>query len=223
MSCSPRKNQRVGVRAMAVVAHQRARAPLRMVELGARKAVVDEQQHACRQPLGHGTHPGLGAKIDFRGVARRQTEEADALLDGGIGRTFAPGKLAVLPADLHLLQAGGGHAEALHRHGVEQFVAEHDTAEVFVRQGVEPVHAPQQVRCLLFQCFRLARAQFGAQLQDEIAPRPSRGSPAQAADRRPGRRCRHRPRGYRLRRPPPALGGRTVPGIARTAIPVPVP
>src|SRR6185312_2331126 len=52
-----RIQQRIGVRAVAIVAYQRAVRSLGQVELAARVAIVDEQRRAALQVLGDGLDP----------------------------------------------------------------------------------------------------------------------------------------------------------------------
>ena len=63
--------ERVGVRVMPVVAHQRAATALRMVELVAREAIVDQQQRAALQAVTPLRGPGARGEADLAFVARR--------------------------------------------------------------------------------------------------------------------------------------------------------
>ena len=63
--------KRVGVRAVTVVAHQGAVAALRVVELAAREAVVDDDERAAAQASAGRAHPRFGAQADFAAVAGR--------------------------------------------------------------------------------------------------------------------------------------------------------
>ena len=60
-----RKNEWVVVGVMTVVAHQRAVIPLRMIELVARKSVVDKHQRAVCDDAGPGRGPVPGGQSDF--------------------------------------------------------------------------------------------------------------------------------------------------------------
>ena len=70
----------VGVRTVTVMAHQRAFAALRVVELVARKAIIDEQQRAPAEKRGPGRRPVLDGQADFAQIAGGQ---------GVLGRQFA--------------------------------------------------------------------------------------------------------------------------------------
>ena len=86
-------------------------------------------------------------------------------------RELAVDKVIFLPADLQLCDAVCSDAEALHRHGIEQFIAEHDAAEAGGREAFEPLYALQQMRRILREQRPLASAQCAADFKDEIVCR----------------------------------------------------
>ena len=89
-----RPMQRIGVRAMAVVADERAVAALRQVELAARITVVDEERDAALERADHGRHPVRQLRQDFRAIAIGERRVEIALdvthgrADERVGRTI---------------------------------------------------------------------------------------------------------------------------------------
>src|SRR3989344_3879482 len=94
------ERQRIVMGAMTVVAHERAVGALRMVELRARKAVIDEQHHALLQDIGDTSNPGLGLEIYFGGGGRWQGAGLDAPPDRCVRRFFLPAEPIILPGDM---------------------------------------------------------------------------------------------------------------------------
>src|SRR5580765_226555 len=68
-----RPRERIGVRAMTVVAHQRPGGALRMVVLLPRKTVVDDEDETVLEMLAEGTHPVARSELDLAFVGRRNT------------------------------------------------------------------------------------------------------------------------------------------------------
>ena len=150
---------------MAMVAHQRALAALRVVVLPLRKAVVDDQQRATRHAPADILDQRFGGRIDFadkvaghreplrRGRAQRFVEERPVLprqRDAASHAAFQP--LSVAPDD------------QMRGYGVEHLV-HHDGAVDRGGQRVEPFDTRRVV-------WRDARnAQVGADLEDRVAGR----------------------------------------------------
>ena len=72
-----RPPQRIGVGAVAVVAHQRAFIPLRMVVLVRRKSVVNEKGYALLQARRQAPHEPLRGQADFAAVMVGQWQGRD--------------------------------------------------------------------------------------------------------------------------------------------------
>ena len=87
--------QRIGVRAVLAVAHDRAHVALRVVVLALGEAIVQEKSRAARKPVSQGADEGLGLGVDFCEVvvgARHVDRRAQ------VGGAVGPG------------QTGGGRA-----------------------------------------------------------------------------------------------------------------
>ncbi len=85
--------ERVVVRTMTVMTHQRSPAALRMVILGGRKSVVDEQRRTRHQPSCNILDERLGPQVDLarvvvdgREACRRERSQR------AVGRTLGPGE-----------------------------------------------------------------------------------------------------------------------------------
>ena len=63
--------EHVGVRAMTVMAHQRAACALRVVVLATREAVIDDEDCALLQPLGERADPRSRSEVDLALIRRR--------------------------------------------------------------------------------------------------------------------------------------------------------
>ena len=88
-----RLEEHVAVRAVAVVAHQRAHRALRMVVLVARKAVVDDEDRAVLQALAERAHPGAAPQ------ARSRFRRGSALRSSCACVPQPSGRWPLLPAE----------------------------------------------------------------------------------------------------------------------------
>src|SRR5882672_2440905 len=163
-----REKERVGVRVVAVMAHERALAALGVVVLGPRKAVVDEQGHALFEHAREGVQeaargePDLGAKALGKCERFRRVEQ--------LARDEAPRPVEAIAAhaDAALLELPAPHADDVNRHRVQDLVADHDPGERG-RKAVEPGHALEQVRHPRGERVAAALAQVCGQLEDQVA------------------------------------------------------
>ena len=129
-------------RAVPMVAAQRALIALRVVVGGFVEAIVDEHQRARMQPLGKAGDERLLTRVYFAEVAIRPVAAGDALrsacrqsLRGG-GR-IRPVQFAADCGDAALQNAAVVADQQVHRHGIEDFVAQDDAVQA-VGQGIEP-------------------------------------------------------------------------------------
>ena len=158
----PHVGQRVGVGTMRAVAHQRAAAALRVVVLGLGEAVVDEEGGAALHPRGQRGDEGLGLRMQ---LGLRIGHEG-AVVRGAQG-TFAVGEdeaFAVRRSDAALGPALAVEMQQLHRHRVEQLVADDDAVQR-VGPGVEPLNTIG----VGGQALALPLAQRAGQVDDVIA------------------------------------------------------
>ena len=164
------QEKRIGMRAVAVVAHQRALGALRMVVLMRRKTVIDEQDHAARHRLRQCAHESAGYQLYFGLVPGRQPQRLGRRAQLRGRRPPSPGKGAALQYDPGLFHAGGAGPDQVRRHCVQHLVAD-DQALIERRQPVEPDHALEQLRHLQREQVALALAQVGADFEDVIIAR----------------------------------------------------
>src|SRR5207302_3735087 len=83
-------HERVAVRLVTVMAHQRAHRALRVVILVPRKAVVDDEDGAFGEPLAKRAHPGARRKIDLADVRNGNADLAGCFEERAGRGTLAP-------------------------------------------------------------------------------------------------------------------------------------
>src|SRR5215831_16875703 len=166
----PREEERVGVRVVAVVAHQRSFPALRMVVLPARKPVVDEQRDAFLEHAAERAHEAARGEPDLGAEAFRKPELARRLQE--LARRDAPRPVEALAAhpDPAFLDPSAVDAHDVNRHRIQDLVADHDAGEGG-RQAVQPRHALEQVRHPRGERVAAALAQVGRELEDQVAVR----------------------------------------------------
>ena len=191
-----REKQDVGKRAMAIVRHQRARVPLRVIVLGRRKSIVDDEQDPCLAALRKTRHQCLGRRIDFAGVVALRREAAARRVEQpsfGSGRSTTTSRAPSRPTprSCHVsLRAD----DDVRRNGVEDFVGDERTVPS-LWQDVDPLHTRYQRGHGTLQMVALARTQVRDSLRAiGSVPAARRARPTPQACPRPVARCRGRAR-----------------------------
>ena len=189
--------ERIAVRAVACMAHQRAHRALRVVVLVARETVVDDEDHAFGELRGEAAHPGLPRETELALVGRRDFDGLRFLEHRAARRSLVPRKI-LGNSSFHDSAAAPPHC--VHGHGVEHLVRDHHAAKG-LGQPVEEPHlaaepcrlaAAQRAARLENQVFALELPQqrlgegsrSGSQLEDgpfDLVYLPCEGSPKQAA------------------------------------------
>src|SRR5439155_996617 len=165
-----REEKGIGVRVVAVMAHERPILALRMVVLLLRKAVVDEKRHAFLEHLRERAHKALRGLLDLGAKALGQFQRARGSERPPGSEPPGPAETIVSHADAAFLQLSALNAHHVGRHRVEHFIAEHDAGK-HGRQAIEPGHALEQVRHSRRERVPASLAKIGRELEDEIVAR----------------------------------------------------
>ncbi len=160
--------ERIGMRAMPVVAHERAGAALGMVVLPFSEAIVDQQHDPTLQHGRERAHQRTGGEAYFAHVRSRRVESECCMQELWIdNRTVFESELTI--AQNHTALDGDrvvpGHQ--MHRQRVQHLVAE-DHAGESIRQPIQPLHTGCEPVRQPPQQFALPRAQLRAHLEDEV-------------------------------------------------------
>lgn len=169
----PRQPERIVVRVLAVVAHQRAVGAVRVVVLAGRKAVVEQQQQAALERRAGAADEALGGFVRFGDEVIAAGQGGQLGRDiGRIGRALGPPQ-AVVRIEGHAAPVPDAAAPRPQRHGhrIEHLVADHHAGEARGQRIVPPGQAGQ-VRAERGQGLLLALAQFARELDDAVAIRP---------------------------------------------------
>ena len=192
--------ERVGVGQVGAVAHQGAAVTLRVVVLGGRKAVVDEEGGTPGQSLGEGRDEGFGLGVDLghaagseRAVERRPQQ----------GQSVVPREAGARGHHTSLEPAPAVEVQQLHRHRVEHFVADDDTFDR-LGQRVDPCDlVAEHGKALTLAFAQLAREVDDGVALDEVAERVECAERAEQLRRqraRAGAELDHRARAACLQR-----------------------
>ena len=195
MSCRPGRWQWIGVRAMAVMANQRAVAALGQIELAARIAVVDEQRDAALERADHRRHPVRQLRQDLRAVSVRERLHRDNARRGAPPRRpacrqddprarTAPSRE---PSTHSSYTSPPLQRETRRRQRIEHFVREDDAGHAVLGRTVDPFDARGDHRAAAqfrrATRWRSRRSALGSSMQIAARQRVVRGELAQRGDR----------------------------------------
>src|SRR6266571_359427 len=121
----PRKEEGIGVRMMAVMAHERSVLALRMVKLLFREAVIDEKRRALFQHARKRAHEAPRRQLNLGAKTLWKLERARRIERPARGEPPGPVEAIASHADAAFLDPSALGANHVHGHRIQHLVAEH--------------------------------------------------------------------------------------------------
>src|ERR1035437_1926726 len=155
---------------LAVMAHQRSAAALRVTVFARRKAVIDQQRDAALEMCRQGARKSVRRKMNLRGITGSEFKTARDGEHGSHSRPCAPVKRTGGRGHTEFVDAIVACPDDVHWHCIEHFIADYQCA-ARCRQGIEPCQARRELRQFALQQRALALSQISARFEDKIALR----------------------------------------------------
>ncbi len=156
---------------VVIVAHQRSIAAHRVIQLGCRISVVENDEDTGLKSPAQSPHPRLGMQTDFRAVTLGKLQPAQLIPAGTPGRIGSVRKAVVVPAHSDALYSALAHAKPVHGQSIGHLIGQDHARKAFrqLRQPPNAIEAPWSTR---LDHFPLTPPQIIADLQDQISAGP---------------------------------------------------